>query len=77
MYILDKLVYEQSLGEYMIFNIMLFVTAITYWYLTGHVTPAIIGSLLPFMYTERLAFPAILTAGAAISAVIYCFWLIA
>lgn len=59
----------------MIFNIMLFITASVYWYLTGHATPAVIGYILLLMYTERLAFSAIMTAGAAISAVVYCFWL--
>ncbi|MDA7816913.1 hypothetical protein N9A28_01835 [Sulfurimonas sp.] len=59
----------------MIFNIMLFIAASTYWYLTGHATPAVIGYILILMYKEDLAFVSILTAGAGISAVVYCFWL--
>jgi len=54
---------------------MVFITASLYWYSTGHAFPAILGYILLLMYKDKLAFSAILMAGAGISAVVYCFWL--
>lgn len=59
----------------MIFNLMVLITASFYWYSTGHVVPAILGYILLLMFQDKLAFSAILMAGAGISAVSYCFWL--
>jgi hypothetical protein len=48
--------------------------ASVYWYFTGHAVPALIGIVILFMYTEKLAFGALLIAGAAISSIIYYFF---
>jgi hypothetical protein len=58
----------------MIFNIMLFITASLYWYVTDHATPAIMGYILLLIFIERFSFFAILTAGATILAVVYYLW---
>ena len=58
----------------MIFNIIFFIMASVYLYYTGHAVPALIGIVILFMYTEKLAFVALLTAGAAISSIIYYFF---
>ncbi len=58
----------------MIFNLVVFITASIYWYMTGHYTASILGYAVLFMYSEKLAFGAILVAGAGISAIVYGFW---
>lgn len=58
----------------MIFNFMLFVTATTYWYMTGHIAPVLIGYVALLMFQEKLAFYAVLLLGIGISSIIYMFY---
>ncbi|MCD6433237.1 MAG: hypothetical protein J7L21_04275 [Sulfurimonas sp.] len=58
----------------MIFNIVFFITASTYWYMTGHYLPAIIGYVVLLMFSEKLTFHTMLVASIGISSIIYYFW---
>ena len=58
----------------MIFNIMFLITASLYWYFTGHVLPVFIGTVVLFLYTEKLAFAGIVIGGFTILSIIYYFF---
>ncbi|MCW8894216.1 MAG: hypothetical protein OQK48_00330 [Sulfurimonas sp.] len=60
----------------MIFNIVVFLMAIIYWYLTGHIAPALFGIvLLLSLYNDELYFVTLILSAITVGAVIYYFWL--
>ena len=60
----------------MIFNIMLFIVASVYWYVTGHFIPAIFGYafIAVYMYDEELYFASYILGILALFSVIFFFY---
>lgn len=61
------------LGEKLFLNILLFVVASTYWYITGHEVPTILGYLfmLVFLYADKLFFISLITGIITLLSIIY------
>ena len=60
----------------MIFNILLFIMACTYWFYTGHDIPAYFGfALLLSLYSDKMYFSTLILCSMTITAVIYFFWI--
>ena len=61
------------LGEKMFLNILVFLVASTYWYITGHYIPAILGYIFMsvFLYADELYFVSLVTGVITLISIIY------
>ena len=61
------------LGEKMFLNMLVFLVASTYWYITGHYIPAILGYIfiLVFLYADELYFASLIVGVFTLLSIIY------
>ncbi|MEN8302783.1 MAG: hypothetical protein ABFQ64_01765 [Campylobacterota bacterium] len=61
------------LGEKMFLNILVALVATTYWYVTGHYLPAILGYIfiLLFLYADELYFVSLVVGVITLITIIY------
>ena len=63
-------------GERMFLNILVYVVATVYWYLTGHAVAAILGYVFVsvFIYADELYFTSLILAVITLLAIIFFFY---